>query len=92
MHGEVTHLPACGFLPEGGLKPAEPHQRDQLVAQTAEEKAARLRLAVIAARAAGSLANVDIPGWESSEAASAWVRSNRRADDEWRVTFTNARR
>ena len=29
---------------------------------------------------AGSLATVDIPGWESSEAAEAWVDNLRQAD------------
>jgi len=37
---------------------------------------------------AGSLANVDVPGWETPEATSAWVRalreeSDRRIADAW---------
>jgi hypothetical protein len=31
-------------------------------------------------RMAGSLADVDIPGWESSEAAEQWVEELRKAD------------
>jgi hypothetical protein len=36
-------------------------------------------------RAAGSLANVGVPGWETSELAAEWVRNLRRAGtrDHW---------
>ena len=34
----------------------------------------------LAHRLAGSLADVDIPGWESSEAAERWVEELRQAD------------
>jgi hypothetical protein len=38
------------------------------------------RLRDLANRLAGSLAEVDIPGWESSEAAEHWVEELRKAD------------
>jgi hypothetical protein len=38
------------------------------------------RLQRLAHRLAGSLAEVDIPGWESSEAAERWVEQLRQAD------------
>jgi hypothetical protein len=38
------------------------------------------RLPELARRLAGSLADVDIPGWESSEAAERWVEDLRKAD------------
>ena len=35
----------------------------------------------MAHRLAGSLADVDIPGWETNEAAERWVEELRRADN-----------
>ncbi len=55
--------------------------RSQFLADAAAEKLARMRLSQAAKQAAGSLANVDVPGWESSEAAAEWVRASRSADD-----------
>jgi hypothetical protein len=55
-------------------------QRSQFFAAAAAEKLARLRLLEAAERAAGSLAAADVPGWETSEAATAWVRASRHAD------------
>jgi hypothetical protein len=55
--------------------------RSAFIAEAVAEKLARLRLAAAAEQAAGSLASVDVPGWESPEAASAWVRASRQADD-----------
>ena len=42
----------------------------------------RARLGRAARKVVGSLARVDIPGWESSESAAEWVRASRRGDDE----------
>lgn len=56
-------------------------RRSAFFAEAAAEKLARLRLAEAAEQAAGSLASVDVPGWETPEAASAWVRASRQADD-----------
>ncbi len=56
--------------------------RSKFFADAAAEKLARARLSRLARSVAGSLAAVDIPGWESSEAAEEWVRASRRADDK----------
>ena len=56
-------------------------RRSAFFAEAAAEKLARLRLAEAAEQAAGSLASVDVPGWETPEAASEWVRASRAADD-----------
>ena len=34
-----------------------------------------------ARKVAGSLADVDIPGWETSESAAEWVRASRQVDE-----------
>ena len=56
--------------------------RSRFVAEAVDEKLARLRLARAATRAAGSLHDVDVPGWETSESSSEWGRDSRRADDD----------
>ena len=45
------------------------------------EKLARVILSQVAKKAAGSLADVDIPGWETSEASVEWVRASRMGDN-----------
>ncbi|MCL5962211.1 MAG: ribbon-helix-helix domain-containing protein [Chloroflexi bacterium] len=57
-------------------------RRSKFMADAVREKLARVRLARAAEKAAGSLADVDIPGWENSESAAQWVRSCRREDEE----------
>jgi len=57
-------------------------RRSQFLAEAAKEKLARDHLAQAARKAAGSLAEVETPGWESSEAAAEWVRSLRQQDEE----------
>jgi hypothetical protein len=42
--------------------------------------APNVRLLELFDRVAGSLADVDIPGWESSEAAEKWVERSRAGD------------
>ena len=54
--------------------------RSRFLAEAAEEKLRRVRLADVAKRAGGSLAEVDTPGWESSTAAASWVADARKAD------------
>ena len=54
--------------------------RSRFFTEAVEEKLARLKLIHAANKAVGSLANVDIPGWETSESAAEWIRSSRRAD------------
>ena len=56
--------------------------RSRFFAQAVEEKLARERLLQAFSKVVGSLEDVDIPGWESAEAAAEWVRALRRADDD----------
>ena len=56
--------------------------RSKFFASAVEEKLSRLRLMSAARKAAGSLEDVDIPGWETSESAAEWVRASRKADEE----------
>jgi hypothetical protein len=56
--------------------------RSRFFAEAVEEKLARARRATVLRRAAGALADRDIPGWESSAAASEWIRKSRERDDE----------
>ncbi|MBI3970869.1 MAG: hypothetical protein HY332_06230 [Chloroflexi bacterium] len=55
--------------------------RSRFFTEAVEEKLARARRATILKNAAGALADREIPGWETSEAAAAWVRRSRQADD-----------
>jgi len=59
-----------------------PRHRSEFLAEAAEEKLSRLKLARAFEQFAGSLADVDIPGWETSESAAEWVRASRRLGDE----------
>jgi metal-responsive CopG/Arc/MetJ family transcriptional regulator len=56
--------------------------RSRFLAEAAEEKLARLRRLRAFERVAGSLRDVAIPGWETSESAAEWVSASRREDDE----------
>jgi hypothetical protein len=57
-------------------------RRSRFFTEAVQEKVDRLRLARLAEKMAGSLADVDIPGWETKESAAEWVRASRRLDDE----------
>jgi hypothetical protein len=66
-----------------------PRQRSQFIAEAASERVRRAKLLAAAEAVAGSLADVDIPGWETSASTAEWVRRSRQADDEglpWRAT------
>ena len=55
-------------------------RRSEFFAAAAAEKLTRARLAEAARAAAGSLADADIPEWESAEQPTrGWVRSSREA-------------
>jgi len=56
--------------------------RSKFITDAAEREVRRLALAKAAEQAVGSLAEVDIPGWETPEAAAKWVHDSRRADQE----------
>lgn len=55
-------------------------KRSKFLVEAAEEKLRRMRLVSVAHRVAGSLKDVETPGWETSEAAAAWVHDARQAD------------
>lgn len=56
--------------------------RSRFFTEAVEEKLARARLAKAAKKVVGSLAGVNIPGWETSESAVEWVRASRKAGDQ----------
>jgi metal-responsive CopG/Arc/MetJ family transcriptional regulator len=56
--------------------------RSQFFAQAVADKLARAHLVAVAKKAVGSLADADIPGWETSESAVEWVHASRQADEE----------
>ena len=58
-----------------------PRRRSQFFVDAVTEKLARLRLAEVARRAAGSLAEVGPPSWDNPEEASRSVHAPRLADD-----------
>ncbi len=59
-----------------------PRHRSEFVSDAVEEKVSRERLCRAALRLGGSLADKDIPGWESTESAAGWVNSLRRESDQ----------
>ncbi len=56
--------------------------RSRFIAEAVGEKLAHEKLKVVARKVMGSLANVDIPGWETHESTVEWVRALRRQSDE----------
>jgi hypothetical protein len=59
-----------------------PRRRSEFLSQALREKLSRVELAEAARKAAGSLADADIPGWESRERARAWVEALRKEDEK----------
>ena len=57
-------------------------KRSQFLAEAAEQRLRQVRLLAAAKAAAGSLKDVDIPGWETPESTSEWVRALRQEADE----------
>ena len=57
-----------------------PRKRSRFVQEAVEEKLRRQRMLDSLDEMAGSLADVDIPGWETPEAAAEWVRALRRGE------------
>lgn len=55
--------------------------RSKFLTEAAEEKLRRLRQRTALEKVAGSLRDVDVPGWETPEAVSEWVAESRAADD-----------
>lgn len=55
-----------------------PRKRSRFVQEAVEKKLRREKMLASLAEMAGSLAECDIPDWETSEAAAEWVRALRR--------------
>jgi hypothetical protein len=66
-----------------------PRRRSEFFVEAAREKVQRERLRTLAHEMAGSLSDQQISGWETPEAASAWVRSLRLESDQ--RTFSDDR-
>lgn len=73
-----THVVLPKELVEGIDELVGQRHRSQFIADAAKEMLRRRRLIVAADDVRGSLANVDIPGWETPESTSEWVRAQRR--------------
>lgn len=58
----------------------ERKHRSQFIAETIAAELKRRRLSAALDEMSGSLADVDIPGWETPESAAAWVRAQRRGE------------
>lgn len=54
--------------------------RSKFLAEAAKKELQRLKLIEAFHKVAGSLKDVDIPGWETSESAARWVHDIRRMD------------
>jgi predicted transcriptional regulator len=59
-----------------------PRRRSEFIAEAVAEKLAHERLLQAALKVGGSLANVDIPGWETPESTIEWVRALRKENDK----------
>ena len=55
-------------------------RRGQFIAEAVEQELWRRRLLVALDEMSGSLADADIPGWDTSESAAEWVRAIRRSE------------
>ena len=77
-----THVVLPRELIEAVDELVGPRHRSEFIAEAAKEKLAHLKLARAFEEAAGSLEDVDVPGWETPEAAAEWVRASRRLADE----------
>jgi hypothetical protein len=61
--------------------------RDRFIAKTLAAELRRRRLKRALDEVAGSLADVDIPGWETPEAAAEWGRAQRRGEPPFRIAI-----
>lgn len=72
------------LLPESLVKRIDEmvgkRERSRFIAEVLEAEVRRRRMRAAVEELYGSLANVDIPGWETPEAAAEWVRAGRRGE------------
>lgn len=81
------------LLPESLVKRIDEmvgkRERSSFIAEVLEDEVRRRRTRAALRELDGSLADVDIPGWETPEAAAEWVRAGRRGEP-LRVTAESA--
>lgn len=58
-----------------------PRSRSKFFAEAAKEKLDKFKRVTLAENLAGSLSKTDIPNWETSKKAAAWVHASRKADE-----------
>ena len=56
-------------------------RRSRFVEEAIRNQLKRQKMATALEKVAGSLKDVDVPGWETPEAASAWVAESRAEHD-----------
>ena len=78
-----THVVLPEELVEEMNRVIGPRKRSRFISELVEQERRRRRRVEAFDRVAGSLADVDIPGWETSESASEWVRELRRRSDRY---------
>ena len=57
-------------------------RRSRFVEEAIRGQLKREKMATALEKVAGSLKDIDIPGWETPKAASAWVAKGRAEDDQ----------
>ena len=77
-----THIVVPAELVESVDALVGRRKRSQFFAEAVAEKIARARRIALAHKVVGSLRDVDIPGWETRESTSEWVRASRQMDEE----------
>lgn len=60
----------------------EPRRRSEFITEAVRDKVKNLRQIRALRETAGILRDEQIPGWETPESTSEWVRTNRQQDDE----------
>jgi Arc/MetJ-type ribon-helix-helix transcriptional regulator len=80
-----THVVLPKSLVEQIDARAGARHRSEFIAEVMTEWLRRLEMVDAAEAFAGSLKDVDTPGWNTPEETSAWVRASRALDDKrWR--------
>jgi hypothetical protein len=81
MHSETAYRRVHVLVPTELLSDLDAvvgeRRRSQFIVEAVTTELRRRRLKQAIAEMAGSLADVDIPGWETQESAAAWVRALR---------------
>lgn len=79
-----THLIAPKELIEEVDRIVGPRRRNEFIAAAVDEELKREKLLRAVRRAANLPAELDVPGWETAEAASKWVHDLRAESDRLR--------